>query len=303
MGIITQKKNTQDRPYIVGPKLYQIHTDAHFFRTRIIVNGIELELNNADGNGYSQTAEYSVNGPMGYPNTMYLNGYLSPGDNEIKVIFESPLLEQVRDSEGEIAFIRDMYAHVVLNTGTLTTGTSGVKSYVLDQLMNSSELDVDVVILEDILFRRLTAEIVNNEVSVTHNIHIAAEQSVQVAANDCSFDLKSFSGYIGQASINGSPFLNIKGNGSATNLKSIDDLVLPGENTFEINATSIEEGKEISSELQMECELDSAIQKIGFPKKYEHYNFGSFFNKIYIPVAKVDFDKPGKYSVNFHYSE
>lgn len=303
LGIIVQGKKAPERPYIVGPELYQIHTDAHFFRTRILVNGVELELNNADGNGSSWTNDYNVSGAMGYPNTMYLNGYLRPGDNEVKVIFESPLLDQVRGSEGEAAFIRDMYAHVVINTGELTRGTSGAKSFVLDQLMDSPELDADVEILKDVLFRRLTREIFNNEISVIHTINIAAEKTVQVAANDCSFELKSFSGYTGQASVNGTAFLDVKGNGSATNLESLDELILAGENTFEINATAIEEGSEVTSELRMECDLDVATKEIGFPKKYEHYNFGSFFNNMYISVAKVDFNKPGIFSITFNYSE
>ena len=303
IGIIAQGKKTPERPYIVGPELYQIHTDAHFFRTRIIVNGVELELSNADGNGSSWTSDYNVSGATGYPNTMYLNGYLSPGDNEIKVIFESPLLEQVRGSEGEAAFVRDMYAHVVINTGELTQGTLGVESFVLDQLIDSLEPDNDVAILKDVLFRRLTSEIVNNEISVTHTINIAAENSVQVEANDCTFDLKSFSGYTGQAFVNGTAFLDIKGNGNATILKSIDDLILPGENTFEINATAIEDGREITSELRMKCDLDAATKEIAFPEKFERYDFGSFFNRMYIPIAKVDFDKPGVYSITFNHSE
>lgn len=303
IGILFLGKKAPERPYIVGPELYQIHTDAKFFRTRIIVNGVELELSNADGNGSSQTSDYRVSGATGYPNTMYLNGYLSPGDNEVKVIFESPLLEQVRGTEGETAFIRDMYAHVVINTGELTRGTLGVDSYVLDQLMDSPELDIDVAILKDVLFRRLTSEIVNNEVSVTHTINIAANKSVQVEADECSFELKSFSGYTGQVSINGTAFLNIKGNGSATILDSIDDLILPGDNAFEINATAIEEGRDITSELRMECDLDIATKEIGFPKKYKYYDFGSFFNNMYIPVATIEFDKPGIFSTTFYYSE
>ena len=294
-------KTAAPRPYFVGPDLYQIHTDAHLFGTRVFVNGKQLKLSNADGNGSIRNQNYSVSGATGYPNKNYLNAYLKPGDNEIKVIFDAPLLEQVKGTEGEVAFIRDMYAHVVINTGELTDGSLGTKSYDLDEAIQAA--DNSTTILKDALLKRFTSEQLTEEVSVIYNITIDAKYAVQIGSEACDIEADGFSNLKGKLLLNGKIFLDITDYGSGTMLENIKELIVPGENHFEVDITSLEENKPSSAILKMDCDMGSIKDKVGLPVEYQSNSFGSFFNHIYIPIASIGFDKPGKYSTKFYYSE
>jgi len=301
MGNATLAKTGEVRPYMIGPELYEIHTDAHLFATRVLVNGNEVKLGNALGNGSVTTNHYDVSGATGYPNKAYLNAFLQPGENEVKVIFDSPLLEQVKGTDGEGAFISDMYAHVIINTGQLTEGSLGTKSYFLDQMIESP--DRSAHILKDTLLRRFSTDSLTKEVSVVHTFNIAPEHAVQVPIEECSIEVKDFSNYKGVLSLNGEPVYEITDYGSGTTLTDMKALLVPGENTLEVNVSSIKDDETLSAELQLECQLGSAIESAGLPEAYRRLEFGTFFNRVYRSLVKINFDKPGKYSSAFYYSD
>jgi hypothetical protein len=72
-------------PYVVGPELFRVYTDARLFRVRIIINGHAGHVANDGGDGAWRDDEIGVDvvGPLGYPNELNINGFLVPGKNQI----------------------------------------------------------------------------------------------------------------------------------------------------------------------------------------------------------------------------
>lgn len=285
------------RPYMVGPELYEVHTDANLFVTHVFVNGHKLKLSNAEGNGSVRTEFYGVSGPTGYPNKAFLNAYLRPGDNEVKVVFDSPLLEEVRGTEAEKAFIQDMYAHVVINTGQLTKGSLGTKSYYLDQLIAAPDRTAEII--KNALLRRFTEDQLSREVSVTQTITVGPKNAVQVKPEDCDLDLSGFSNFRGMVLLNGAPVYEVDHFGSAQTLDRMKNLLKRGENIFEVKVTEVREGETALVKLLLECDVSRAIKESNLAEDHQSIQFGSFFNKVRYPLVKIDIQKPGTYSSSF----
>lgn len=288
-------------PYFVGAELYEIHTDAHLFATRVLVNGQEIKLSNPTGNGSITNGQYSVSGATGYPNKAYLNAYLRPGDNEVKVIFDSPLYEEVKGTSGERAFISDMYAHVVINTGQLTEGSLGQKSYYLDKLIYSPNRSATLLV--DNLLKRFTTEAINNEVSVTQTITISAENAVQVSKKDCEVDLMSFSDYKGELFLNGVKAYEKEHFNRGEFLVNLNERVVNGKNTLAVTVKELQNNEPTSIGLEQICDLTNVIEASNLPKEFKEYSFGHPFNKVTRNIVTLDVKKAGKHTANFQYGE
>jgi len=288
MGSMVQAKSIPERPYVVGPELYEVHTDAQLFTTHLFVNGRLIKLSHSEDKG-------------GYSNKAYLNAFLKPGDNEIKVVFDSPLLEKVRGTDKEIDFIRNMYAHVVINTGKLSTRAFSDSSYELDELIAAPHPNVNI--LKNVLLRRFKVKQLADEVSITHTINIPSKKAFEVQPQSCDVELDSFSGFTGKLLLNGVPFLDVTTNGHGQILTDESNLIVIGENTFESYVIDLLDNKPSSAKLEITCDLKSAIAAAGIAKEYQYYDYGTFMRSFDLPLVEIKFDKPGKYKTNFYYSE
>ncbi|HED33117.1 MAG TPA: hypothetical protein ENJ08_02720 [Gammaproteobacteria bacterium] len=289
-------------PSIVGPELYELYTDAQFFVTRVFVNGKALKPGNAEGNGSMRRRGYSFSGPMGYNNKLVLNGYMKAGKNEIKVVFEpSSIYEDAKKQDAEKFIRQDMFAHALIVRGRLSKGSLGVESYDLDQLVASPERKVKV--LKNQLIRRLSIKDLEKPVSVIYQLDLLpADKIFQADFDSCSLSKDGPTNITAMLSLNGTPIRKITGS-SGKLLSSVQKLMEPGANAFLLKVDSIDRKVDKNYlKLSLECDLDSAIKKIGFPGGYSGVRFGDFFNKIYLPLVKFDFSKKGEYKAGFNIS-
>lgn len=297
-GNVAQKDITLKRPYFIGHELYELHTDANLFTTRVMVNGQEIKLSNAEGNGSITNNLYSVTGATGYPNKTYLNGYLQPGENEVKIIFHSPLYDKIKGSRGEQAFVSDMYAHVVINSGQLTEGSLGTKSYYLDQFIASPNKDANL--LKNTLLRRFSSDDINTEISVTHSITIPKKNAIQVSKDDCEVELIPFSNYKGKILLNGVVVYKKEHFNEGTFLANLDDQIVVGMNTLSVEVNALENDEATIIGLQQLYDLSRAIETSNLPLAFKGYGFGQTFNNAIRPLVNIAVDKPGNYSTSFN---
>ncbi|VAW61334.1 hypothetical protein MNBD_GAMMA09-725 [hydrothermal vent metagenome] len=293
-------KSAIQLPSIVGPNIYELYTDAHYFVTRVYVNDKELKLSNAEGNGSTRGRGFSFSGPMGYQNKLILNGHMRTGLNRIKVVFQaSSILDDARKEDIQNIVIRDMYAHALIVRGRLTTSSMGVESYDLDKLLQSEDLKVKV--LKNQLLRRFNEKKLSQEVSVSYQFKLpVTEKALQVGMDSCSLSFDGYNDFKATLSLNGQPVKEIKGN-SSRGVKYFSDVVKSGLNSFHLKVTSVKNKTEKNKiRLYLSCDLKSFIKKINFAKEHKSLDFGDFFKSVYVPLVNIEFTEKGEYSSDFN---
>jgi len=299
-SIVKANNTTHELPSMVGPDLYQLFTDAKLFITKVYVNDVERKLSNAEGGGSIRNENYRFSGATGYANTILLNGFLRSGNNKIKVVFEpSDILDKAREEGLDEVVIRDMYAHMVVVRGQLTEQSSGVRSYELDQLIASSGPDVDV--LTDKLLRRFTKEKLEDEVSIVFELEVPASAKViQTTMQQCEFKLNKSSNFSGTLMLNNTLIESIEDNRSREEA-GMRTLIRSGENTFELNITSInKEAEENYLDVILSCSLRDIISGDEFSFR-RSMDFGDFFSDVHIPLVRFTFSEEGSYRRVFEF--
>lgn len=287
-------------PYLVGPEVYEIHTDANLYSTRVEVNGRLLKLANAEGNGSWGDHEIRIQGPLGYPNRTMFNGYLVPGKNEVSVEFvPSPEIVKYKDSSEQLARIAShMSFRVAVLRGQLTETPGGMKSSELDAALaeNSKSKQADV------LYQKKGKPTRRGEAlrSVIHKFTFRLspkDNAVRVKVDECDFETKMSPQSIkGVFSINGRPFQEVEQN-QYTETASFRKALVPGKNTLTLQVESLTAPTAIV--YSFECDLENAKNGAGLLEKYSRLRFGTFFDKMESPFAELAVDKPGRYEISF----
>ncbi len=301
-GVVQAGETSKPLPSIVGPELYELYTDAHFFVTRVFVNGKALKLSNAEGNGSTRRGGYSFSGPMGYKNKLVLNGHLKAGKNEIKVVFEpSSIYDAAKKQDAEKLIRQNMFAHALIVRGRLVKGSLGVESYDLDQLVALPERKIKV--LKNQLIRRLSIKDLEKQVSVVYQLDLLPTDKVfQADFDSCSLARDGPTNITAMLLLNDSPIRKITDN-TGRLLSNVQKLMKPGANIFHLKVSSINKKVDRNYlKLYLECDLGSVIKKMGFPEEYSWVKFGDFFNKVFLPLVEIKFSRKGEYKADFNIS-
>lgn len=289
-------------PQIVGPHIYELYTDAHFFITHVYVNGIKSKLSNAEGNGSIRKSGLRFSGAKGYPNKTLVNLGLNKGDNIIKVVYEpTPGLKKQKEQEARNIIIRDMYAHAVLTKGILKSGSFGVQSYDLDQLVNNKSHDIKII--GNKLLRRFNKDDLTKEVSITFKLTIPKTANIgYTKLNECDIDFRTSSNLSALVSLNGSLVRKITNNSGRIE-GYFDKLVKKGENELTLNVISINKKADTNYiESYVSCDIKSAIKEVKFANKHQRLSFTDFFTHKRTTISRIEMPSAGVYTSTFKFS-
>jgi hypothetical protein len=286
-------------PYLVGPEVYEIHTDARLYITRVSVNGRLLELGNAEGNGVWGDKEIRISGAIGYPNRTVFNGYLVPGKNEISVEFvPSPGISAYKDSEEQLGRIASaMFSRVAVIRGPLGGMSGRMRSAELGAALAENSKTKRVDVLYQKKGKPTKREVLRPVVYKFEVVLRPQDVAVRVKVDECEFDSKMKPQSIkGVVSLNGQPFQEVDRN-QYTETASFRKALVSGKNTLGLQVESLDAPTSVVYVL--ECDLEDAKKEAGLMEKYSSIWFGSFMDEMHVPFAQVAVDKPGRYEMPF----
>lgn len=285
-------------PYIVGPNIYELYTDAGFFITKVYVNGIERKLSNPDGQTYTLINKESFSGPMGYYNKIPLNSHMREGENTIKIVFEPSVLINQMINKGLTRHLENkIFAHSVIVRGELKENSLGVPSKELDDLLKENKNSVDI------LGNKFTSMSSSGakEITMDFNIDtIEGEEEYQCQIQYCDGSITSSNNFTGELLLNGIPILHINNNRSTT-LQSLNDVIKPTDVNLTLKISSINNNDKPFFKYDLQCDMNIIAGKVGLKPKYDNIYFGDFFNRLDILLWDLKFKSKGIYETNFEY--
>lgn len=223
-------------PYIVGPNIYELYTNAGFFITKVYINGIERKLSNPGGQAYTIINNESFSGPMGYYNNIPLNSHMREGKNTIKIVFEpSALIKEMIDKGLTRHLKNKIFAHAVITRGELKENSLGVPTKDLDKLIKENKNPVDI--LENNFISISSSD--TKTITMDFNINtIVGEEEYRCQIQYCDGSITSSNNFTGELLLNGTPILHIDNNRSTT-LQSLKDVLKPTDINLTLNISKI----------------------------------------------------------------
>ncbi len=282
-------------PYIVGPDIYELYTDAGLLITKVYVNGIERKLSNPEGQGFTVVNRASFSGPMGYYNKVILNSHMRKGKNEIKVVFQpSPVI-----NKNMMTYFEDkIFAHAVIVRGVLKKNSLGVSTEKLDKLV--SEHKAPVTILANKFLKGMPKD--NKNITMNFIINTAdGEREYKGQIDYCDGGISSSYNFTGELLLNNTAILKIHNNASTT-LVPLNKILKPIDVELKLKVSSINNNEPAHFKYSIECDMKSIIKnKLNLKPKYNNVSFGDFFDRLDTEIWNLKFSKPGIYQHTFQY--
>ena len=285
-------------PYVVGPELYQIYTNARFYDTVVTVNGHAIEYTNSGGDGSYVHSKFgiSIDGALGYPNEASINGLLTPGANVITVEFvpNPEIAKYVGSPEQIAAIIPEMFTRVMFVRGELT------------DFRHTEERDLEALLAGNARTKR--AEVLKNEKTkvkqakdalrpVRHEFTLQtrkADKFEQVKIEECELEVdREPETLTASTYLDGRLLAKMDGD-SLSDWEEIVQNAKPGTHPLSLEVESLAGPSVVSYELS--CDLDKAKQRAGLTSRGDI--IGKFGNYV-LPVAKIEVNGPGSYGASF----
>ena len=286
-------------PYIVGPNIYELYTDAGLLITKVYVNGVERKLTNAEGQGFTIVNRTSFGGPMGYYNKVILNSHMRKGKNIIKIVFQpSPVIKKIIKKKMMDRFQDKIFARAVIVRGMLKKNSLGVSTKNLDKLI--SENKSSVTVLADKFVKGLPED--NKSIVMNFTVNtIEGEREYKGQIHYCNGGISSSYNFSGELLLNDTPILKIHNNSSRT-LVPLNKILKPIDVELKLKVTSINNKEQPYFKYSIECDMKSIIKnKLDLKPKYNNVSFGDFFDRLDTQVWSIKFNKPGTYKYAFDY--
>lgn len=306
MTSLQAASHTITLPSVVGPNLYELYTDAKMFITHVTINGHKIKLSNAEGVGMSMGNGYRLNGPMGYPNKVVINGFLKPGENHINVVFEpSRTINQAKEQGALELVSKEIFTRAVLARGSLSKETLSIDSDELDLLIQNRSSDVDVLL--DKKKTNFDEKFTSSDNQIDYRFELPSHERVATATiKDCEIDINTSGNLVGKLFLNDGLISTINKNSRRAE-GTLQALLSQGKNRLRFDSqehplADESHAKKNYLEVLLSCRLDSLVEEVKFPEALSRMRFGDYSNVYKIPLMWVEVDEKKDYSADFDIS-
>lgn len=284
-------------PYVVGPELFQIYTDARLFKVRVLVNGHAGNLTNDGGNGAWRDDEIGVDviGPLGYPTKSNINGFLVPGKNQIVVEFSpNPALAKYEGSPDVMAKIAaTMFTRVIVTRGVLRKDFGGIDEDELGEALAQNARTKAAKILYNTR-KKVAPKRVLSPVRHEFSFQLTqADHIDRVKIEECKLKASREPYTVTSRSyVNGALFWTMKDD-YASDEDGYRKALRPGANAITLEVEALQAPSRIAYTL--DCNLEEAKRRSGLGEKYGRFSVGDRFDEVSLPIAELQVDGPGSF--------
>jgi hypothetical protein len=284
-------------PYVVGPELFRVYTDARLFRVRIIINGHPGHVANDGGDGAWRDDEIGVDvvGPLGYPNLLNINGFLVPGKNQIVVEFSpNPELAKYQGSPDVMAKIAaTMFTRVIVTRGVLREDFGGIDEDELPEALAQNAKSKAAKILYNTRKKVAPRDVLS---PVRHEFSFQltqADKIDRVKFEECKLRARRDPDTLtAKAYVNG-VLLSTMENDYSSDKDGHNKAFRPGANAITLEVEALQAPSRVA--FRLDCDLEEAKKRSGLGKKYGRFSVGDLHDQVSFPVAEVKVDGPGSF--------